>query len=83
MCRIKPSSESIGIAFLRSETAFRTEIGYRGSYRRAVRDILTCSSSFSYLARYFPATLIIIPVLRPLRSNIVFIDFIILLFFQT
>ena len=38
MCRIKPSSESIGIAFLRSETAFRTEIGYRGSYRRAVRD---------------------------------------------
>ena len=37
-CRIKPSSESIGIAFLRSETPFRTEIGYRGSYRRAVRD---------------------------------------------
>ena len=38
MCRIKPSSESIRIAFLRSETPFRTEIGYRGSYRRAVRD---------------------------------------------
>ena len=38
VCWIKPSSESIGIAFLRSETPFRTGIGYWGSYRRTVRD---------------------------------------------